>query len=89
MKEKLYTDLSVFFEIPKEELKNHEMTLRTIMEKSENAINSVDIMEGFAEVLQKNSIDDEIDIPVFTLEDSLESVVDSLLGQLNKQEVVV
>ena len=84
MKEKLYSDLSLFFDVPKNVLLEDGITLHSIMEKSSNAINSVDVMEGFAVVLQKNELEDIVDVPVFTLDDTLSEVIDSLVNQINK-----
>lgn len=80
-KDVLLKDLSIFFKIKENNLKKNDVTLRTIMEESEVAVNSIDIMEGFAEVLQKNDIDDKVDIPVFTLEDKLSSVLEEIINQ--------
>lgn len=89
MEDKLYADLSSFFKISKEELSSQNITLRDIMEKSEVAVNSVDIMEGFADVLQDNDLDDKVDIPVFTLEDKVQDVINSILVQLQEEEHVL
>lgn len=85
MYDKLYSDLSDFFVIPKGTLLDQFFTLRDMMELSDKAVNSVDVMEGFAEVIERNNLDNMIDIPVFTLEDKLSSIVESIVMQYNEK----
>ena len=85
MDEKLYKGLSDFFKIPLEKIKSESTTLRDIMEQSDVAVNSVDVMEGFADVLQENDLDEKVDIPVFTLDDKVTDVIRSITDQVKER----
>lgn len=57
-------------------------TLRDAVSLSPNATNSIDLLEGFAGALADLEWDDFINLPAFTLDNTVDSVIDEIEAQV-------
>lgn len=64
------------------------LTLSEILSLSPCATNSIDLLEAFAGAIAENNLDDQLDIPAFTLDRGIDDVIDEIKRQLaNVKEV--
>lgn len=64
------------------EIYGHGLSLADVLVKSPTAINSIDMMESFAFAMAENGLEDELQIPAFTLDHSIDEVMEEIKRQL-------
>lgn len=64
------------------EIYGHGLSLADVLAKSPTAINSIDMMESFAFAMAENGLEDELQIPAFTLDHSIDEVMEEMERQL-------
>lgn len=76
--------------IPPSKLYGHDLSLSDVIANSETAMNSIDIMEAFAYALAKHELENSVNLPVFTLDYTIDQVIEEIETQLkngaNKSE---
>lgn len=58
------------------------LSLRDVLTMSPIATNSIDLLEAFAGAIADNELDDQIDMPAFTLDHGVDEVMENIKSQL-------
>lgn len=86
MLEKIKTEIAAKLDIPYADLYENGVSFATILAKSSKVNNSLDILEVVAGTIAENHLDEMLDLPVFTLESEIDSVIDAIHEQLSNSE---
>ncbi|NER23619.1 MAG: hypothetical protein F6J96_23540 [Symploca sp. SIO1C2] len=68
--------------IPQSELYGHGLSLSDVIVNSKTAMNSIDIMEAFAYALARHGWEDRLNMPIFTLDSTIDQVIEEIENQL-------
>lgn len=79
--------LAEILSIPADELFEKDLLLSEVIAMSPNATNSIDVLEGFAGALAELQWDELVDLPAFTLENTIDSVIQEIEHQVANKEV--
>lgn len=59
-----------------------EKPVSEIVALSPTAINSIDVFESFASAFAEHGVDDILNLPIFTLNDSIDNIISEIAKQL-------
>lgn len=68
------------------ELFTDKLKLGDVLVMSPTATNSIDLLEAFAAAIAENNLEDQVDIPAFTLDHTVDEVMDEIGRQLSRSE---
>jgi hypothetical protein len=82
MIDKLKHEISNKLDIAENNLFNNNVTLSEILTISDKVTNSIDILEVIAGTIAENNLDDQLELPVFTLDSKIDDLIDQIRNQL-------
>ena len=85
MIKKLKNAISAKLEINELELFEGDMSFADVMAKSELIYNSIDILEAFAGAIAENNLDEQLELPVFTLDSKVKDIILEIECQLKME----
>lgn len=74
MIDKLKHEISNKLDISENNLFNNNVTLSEILTISDKVTNSIDILEVIAGTIAENNLDDQLELPVFTLDSKIDDL---------------
>lgn len=81
MYEQLRSDVAKRLKLPVEEVFS-DQKLSEVLTASPEATNSIDLLDAFAGAIADQGLDEELDLPAFTLDHSVNDVISALEKQL-------